>query len=121
MRVLVCGGRDYLDEARVFAELDSIGPTYVMEGGQRTRDAETGEIVGGADFFAYRWASARDVAGCTYDADWNVHGRAAGPIRNQRMLDEGKPDLVVAFPGGVGTADMVRRARKAGVPVKEIT
>jgi hypothetical protein len=36
------------------------------------------------------------------------------------MLLEGKPDLVVAFPGGKGTADMVRRARKANVPVKEI-
>jgi hypothetical protein len=50
-------------------------------------------------------------------ADWNTHGRAAGPIRNQRMLDEVKPELVVAFPGGRGTADMVRRAREAGVNV----
>ena len=120
MRVLVCGGRDYKDEQRVFAELDDIGATYIIEGGQRTRDPETGEIVGGADFFAYRYGSIRDVAGCTYGADWAKHGRAAGPIRNQRMLDEGKPDLVVAFPGGRGTADMVRRAKAAGVPVKEI-
>jgi ABC-type sugar transport system substrate-binding protein len=37
------------------------------------------------------------------------------------MLDEGKPDIVVAFPGGTGTADMVRRARKAGVVVIEVT
>lgn len=47
-----------------------------------------------------------------------TNGKAAGPIRNQRMLDEGKPDLVVAFPGGRGTADMVRRAKAAGVPVR---
>jgi hypothetical protein len=52
-------------------------------------------------------------------ADWSI-GRKAGPIRNQRMLDEHKPDLVVAFPGGRGTADMVRRARKSGVEVTEI-
>ena len=47
-------------------------------------------------------------------ADWTKHGKAAGPIRNQKMLDE-CPDLVVAFPGGKGTADMVRRAMKAGI------
>jgi hypothetical protein len=48
------------------------------------------------------------------------HGRAARPIRNQRMLDEGKPDLVVAFPGGRGTTDMIRRAERAGVPVRQV-
>ena len=53
----------------------------------------------------------------TYAADWKAHGRAAGPIRNQRMIDGGKPDLVITFPGGRGTADMVRRAEKAGIEV----
>lgn len=55
-----------------------------------------------------------------YLADWAKHGKAAGPIRNQHMLDHCKPDLVVAFPGGRGTADMVARARKAGVKVLEV-
>ena len=50
-------------------------------------------------------------------AEWHRLGRKAGPIRNQRMLDEGKPDLVVAFPGGTGTAGMVALACKAGVRV----
>jgi hypothetical protein len=36
------------------------------------------------------------------------------------MLDEGKPDLVVAFPGGGGTKDMVRRAVKAGLSIHEV-
>jgi hypothetical protein len=53
-------------------------------------------------------------------ADWKAHGRAAGPIRNQRMIDEHRPELVVAAPGGRGTADMVRRARAAGIEVFEI-
>jgi hypothetical protein len=44
----------------------------------------------------------------------------AGPLRNYQMLEEGKPDLVVAFPGGGGTKDMVRRAVKAGVSVHEV-
>jgi len=53
----------------------------------------------------------------TFDAEWHRHGKRAGPIRNQRMLEEGQPDLIVAFPGGHGTADMVRRARQAGIEV----
>jgi hypothetical protein len=55
-------------------------------------------------------------------ADWDKHGRAAGPIRNQQMLDEGKPDLVVAFllPQGSGTLDMIRRTEKAGIEVRVI-
>ena len=46
--------------------------------------------------------------------------RMGGPLRNQRMLHEGKPDLVVVFPGGGGTKDMVRRAVKAGVAIHEV-
>ena len=60
--------------------------------------------------------SARSRAG-SYPAQWDVYGRRAGPIRNQEMIDEGKPDGVVAFPGGKGTADMVRRAEAAGLKV----
>jgi hypothetical protein len=71
----------------------------------------------GADQMAGSWARSRGVAEAAFPADWGRDGRAAGPIRNQRMLDEGRPDLVVAFPGGRGTADMVRRARAAGVAV----
>ena len=56
-----------------------------------------------------------------YRADWEGLGRKAGPIRNQQMLDEGKPDLVVAFPGGRGTANMMRIAREAGIEVIEVS
>lgn len=56
-----------------------------------------------------------------YGADWDTHGKAAGPIRNQRMLDEGQPEIVFAFTDDLaasrGTADMVRRARAADLPV----
>ena len=52
--------------------------------------------------------------------EWDELGKKAGPLRNQRMLDEGKPNLVVAFPGGGGTKDMVRRAVKARVPIHEV-
>jgi hypothetical protein len=55
-------------------------------------------------------------------ADWTTYGRAAGPIRNQRMLNEYHPNLVLAFPDpeSRGTWDMVRRAEKANVEVRVI-
>jgi hypothetical protein len=53
-------------------------------------------------------------------AEWEKFGKKAGFIRNEKMLALGKPDLVVAFPGGVGTAMMVRLARKQGIRVIEV-
>lgn len=115
MRVLVCGGRDYCDSSRVWGELDTLlrkarhGCMVVIQGGAR-----------GADQIAREWCRSREVPYDNYAADWNAHGKAAGPIRNQRMIDEGRPDLVLAFPGGRGTADMVRRAKAAGVKICEV-
>lgn len=71
----------------------------------------------GADSLGAEWAAERKIYVRIFEADWAKLNRAAGPIRNQRMLDEGKPELVVAFPGGNGTADMIGRAHKAGVAV----
>jgi len=108
--VLVCGGRDYSDRKRLFEVLDAhhaASPIEVLiEGGAN-----------GADRLAASWADLNYVAKMTFPADWITHGRAAGPIRNKQMLDEGKPDLVLAFPGGNGTQNMIRQAQKAGVTV----
>lgn len=109
MRVIVCGGREYKDRERLYDVLDGHGIVEVAQGGAP-----------GADTLAFDWAWSRGVPVKAFPADWKAHGRAAGPIRNQRMLDEFKPDAVIAFPGGRGTADMVRRARAAGVHVAEV-
>ncbi len=109
MRVLVCGGRDFNDADLVARTLDAEAITHVIQGGAR-----------GADRLGYDWARKRKVPVSTFNADWQRFGPKAGPLRNQQMLDEGKPDLVIAFPGGRGTADMVRRALAAGVPVREV-
>jgi len=111
MRVLVTGGRDYNDAAVVQRTLEALRPhpAFVIQGGAL-----------GADLLARGWAKPSGVAVLNYPADWQTYGRRAGPLRNQRMIDEGKPDLVVAFPGGRGTADMVKRARNAGIPVREV-
>lgn len=110
MKVLVCGGRAYKDETRIREVLSAFHAAQpiarLIEGG-----------AAGADARAAAWASANGVPWDTYVADWARHGKAAGPIRNQRMLDEGQPDVVIAFPGGAGTAHMVKIARAAGVEV----
>jgi YspA, cpYpsA-related SLOG family len=109
MRVLVTGGRDFSNRELLFEILDRLHAahtfTVLIHG-----DAN------GADRLAGEWGVARGVTVEAHPADWKKHGRAAGPIRNQKMLEENL-DLVVAFPGGRGTADMVRKARKTEIDV----
>ncbi len=108
MRVLVCGGRDYTDRGWLQSVLSRIHAassiTVLIHGRAR-----------GADSLAGEWAERNGVMVLEYAADWERYKKAAGAVRNQRMLDHGKPELVLAFPGGRGTADMVGRARDAGV------
>jgi hypothetical protein len=114
MRILVCGGREFNDSELLWSELDKI----VQSVG--TLSTIISGMARGADTLAVDYALANSLPIRKYPADWDRHGKAAGFIRNQQMLDEGNPDLVVAFPGGRGTADMVRRARKAGVEVRVV-
>ncbi len=110
MRVLVCGSRSSLMRDAISAALCKLpdGST-VIHGGCVGPDMD-------ADSTARRLGFSVIVE----PADWKAHGRAAGPLRNQRMLDLHKPDKVLAFWDGTsaGTRDMIRRARKAGVPVE---
>jgi len=113
MRVLVCGGRDFWDRMGAFAALDEIHShtpiTAIISGCAR-----------GADTIGIEWAEQMHIRIDRFPADWKTHGKAAGPLRNQQMLDEGCPDLVVAFPGGSGTADMVKRALTQHFEVRRI-
>ena len=131
-RVLVCGGRKYgrkwtathgwvEDERqinRLFKVLDKAleaatlaeRPFVLIHGGAK-----------GADSLSGLWAAARQVSDVrVYEADWETHGRGAGPIRNQKMLTESQPHVIIAFEGGKGTAHMVSIGKKAGVPVYEV-
>jgi hypothetical protein len=74
----------------------------------------------GADQLAFEWALGNGHPAFPFPAPWKIYGRRAGPLRNSRMLGWGRPSMVVAFPGGDGTADMVAQAKKAGVFVREI-
>ena len=120
-RVLVCGGRDFLDRRAVFKTLDAIhalSPISLLIHGACC-DRETGELRG-ADGLAERWAILQQIPYCGMPANWRQFGTAAGPIRNAAMLARWKPHRVVAFPGGRGTASMMKRARAAGVEVTEV-
>lgn len=61
----------------------------------------------------------RKVSVKSVPADWATYGKRAGMLRNAAMLELHKPDLVVAFRGGRGTANMVSLARKARVKVQQ--
>ena len=110
MRLLVCGGRNFEARNTVFRVLDLVhkkrGITLVIHG-----DAT------GADRLGRDWAQARGIGHMAFPADWETHGRKAGIVRNQLMLDVTSPDGVVAFPGGRGTMDMMNRAEAAGIKV----
>jgi len=111
---LICGGRNFSDAEMFNSAMGDLVrlkgmPECIAQGGAR-----------GADLMARHWGERHSIDVRTVAAEWGVYGSAAGPLRNQDMLDRYKPALVVAFPGGKGTADMVRRSREAGVDVAEI-
>lgn len=128
-RVLVFGGRNYADRPKLFRILDAaverLGMNFLIHG------AATG-----ADALAAEWALSREIGQHAFPAVWDdIHrpgaavrytkaGRpydaAAGGIRNQRMIDVGRPEIAIGFPGGAGTRDMASRVRSAGIPLYEI-
>lgn len=112
IRVLVCGSRNWTDEVAIRRAFDDLPPgSTIIHGGAR-----------GADSIAERLAIEMDFNMRAFHAQWDTLGKAAGPERNQRMIDEGKPDLVIAFPlpDSRGTWDMVSRAKRAGVEVRVV-
>lgn len=110
IKILVCGGRQYTNRKKIHQVLDALkqhyGDIYIISG------AATG-----ADMLVIKWSIANDVKYKAYPAEWTKYGKAAGPIRNQQMLDEEKPNIVVAFPGGKGTLDMVKRSMRSEIQV----
>jgi len=112
LTVLICGGRDYTDVERVYAFLDNIHKTRPI-----------GLIVtgackyGGADLLAENWARNREIDYLGVPAKWKTGGKknAEGPIRNKLMIDLVNPEIVIGFPGGSGTAGMLRIAEKKGI------
>lgn len=114
MKLLICGSRDWSEPVPIEAMVRGFKAIY---------ESELLIIEGeapGADWWAGYHAVANDVERQGFRADWALYGKAAGSIRNQRMLDEGKPQATIAFANDLkvskGTADMVRRSLEAEIP-----
>jgi hypothetical protein len=120
-KVIVTGGRRYGELETVIKVLDSLSPSVIIEGGAT-----------GADALAREYASLRNLDGWTYQADWKdlsqpdarikegpygSYDAQAGHRRNKVMLEENLDSVLVAFPGGHGTADCVAQAKKMGIKV----
>lgn len=111
MKLLVSGSRECSNWEFVKARLDELTfkkkITAVIHGG-----------AAGVDELAGTWARNNNISEEAYLADWEKHGKSAGPIRNQQMLDEAKPTVAVAFPSrdSKGTVHMIKILEKAGVP-----
>lgn len=105
-RVLVTGSRNWTDREQIRKALSLLPPGSTVVHG----------AAGGADTIADEEARALRLNVEPHPADWKRHGRKAGPLRNQEMIDAGPYDIVFAFPlpGSIGTEDCIRRARKAG-------
>ena len=108
-RILICGDRNYQDWIKVQEYLDTISrTTIIIHGGAR-----------GADSLAGNLATSLKMKVIKFPADWDKYGKAAGVLRNQQMLDEGYPDLVVYFHKDIenskGTRDMLKRATDSGI------
>lgn len=113
-RILVTGGREYNDAISVNKVLDEARPYFaesfcIIQGTAK-----------GADSLAAAWAKARGIPLMSFPANWDFYQLSAGQLRNHWMLQFGRPELVIAFPGGSGTAGMVKIAKAAGIAVYEI-
>jgi len=117
IRVAVTGGRKYWNRSSVFRALDSVHADQVI-------DTVIHGAAKGADTLAGNWAEENYIPEWRFYARWKVNGKlflGAGPERNERALRQGKPDLVMAFPGGKGTANMLKQAKKMGIKIRSYT
>lgn len=114
MRLLVCGDRNWKNYNAIYDWISTLRPSVVIQGEAR-----------GADSLAKKAAEELGIRVLSFPAEWKKYGRAAGPLRNEKMLEEGKPDLVLAFHNDIskskGTKDCIKRAREKGIPVYLIT
>lgn len=121
--ILVCGGRKFDNWVLLSSTLDKL----CLDRGWIREPDESGNWLPdvtvvhggaeGADSLATDWAVVNWCYLTVHAADWDNLGKAAGPIRNKKMLEQAEPDIVVAFPGGKGTANMIKLAKEAGVEV----
>lgn len=113
--VAVTGGRNNYYISRIENVLTRLHTerriTFLVHGGCR-----------GADSVCRDWAERAGVYTAAFPIQqslWLIHGKAAGPTRNRLMLEVTRPDLLVAFAGGTGTASCIEAAELLGIPIRD--
>lgn len=106
-KIAFTGGRDYTDDVTVYTVLNVLQPDYVLVG-----DAD------GLDRLVRTFCKRLAIPFTKFVADWETHGKSAGPMRNSKLLEEA--ELLIAFPGGRGTANCIQQAQEQGIPVLEV-
>lgn len=112
MKLIIAGGRDYVLEGQV-SDFDQFMQAIVDQLGAVTEVVSGGAK--GADSVGMDWAGRKGIPVRVFAPDWDAYGRAAGPIRNRQMAEYA--DALVCFPGGKGTASMIREAEKVGLRI----
>lgn len=102
MRLLICGDRNWKDKELIREVIRIVKPAVIIEGEAK-----------GADILARECGVEEGIPVKRFPANWTKYGRGAGPVRNQQMIDEGRPDLAIAFHKSIdkskGTKDMLSR------------
>ena len=114
-KILVTGGRDFNNRM----EVNSVLCEYRAKYGSKNLIIIEGAAKG-ADKLAHLFVIANNIENWRFPADWKKYPKSAGPIRNKQMLDEGQPNLVIAFPGGAGTQNMIQQSEARGIEVRKI-
>ncbi|HHX59799.1 MAG TPA: DUF2493 domain-containing protein [Epulopiscium sp.] len=112
MKVLICGDRHWNNYSSILNIVQRLKKAYgnikIVQGG-----------CSGADIIAKKAAIECGLEYAEYPANWSKYGKRAGPLRNQQMLDEENPDMVIAFHPNInqskGSRDMITRAKQVGI------
>ena len=113
MKVIISGGRDYKDKWKVYSVINKLNPTFIVVG-----DCHTG-----VDKFVimHQLDMSFSAAYRIHRADWDIHGKAAGPLRNKQMCEEHMDaDFLIAFPGGRGTESCINFAKEFDITVLRV-
>lgn len=109
MRVIIAGGRELGDPTGFLIS------TAITASGFYLTSLVCG-MAPGVDSLAYRWAKDHGIPILECPAAWELHGKAAGPMRNRAMA--AIADALIAIPGrGKGTWNMIGAAKAKGLPV----
>lgn len=113
MKVIIAGGRDISNRDRVFAIIDRDLLRWKEEGLPAVTEIMSG-CARGVDTLGEQYAAAHNIPVKKFPADWDVNGKAAGPIRNRQMADYADRLIVIMHIDSKGSKNMYETMKKLG-------